>query len=159
MSVPKGYTGAYQGAEWLRRNLEIVGAPAPSAFGLKVADILGQVWQGLYHLSESALFSKKKTKDVPRTDWSHKRFVEVVVHDELATWDYDTLTRLVVECHVRSVRLAVSGASTGYLRLTFHDRREWEVPGEHRFVDNHPGVEQLCGWAKAAQARHEAEKA
>ena len=98
-----------------------------SEFGREVADILGQVWRGIYHLDHTKL----KLFD--------PRLAEVTIRGELATWDYTYLTDLVVLCHDRCVRLAISGARNGILRLRFWPRDRKSTDSICRF---HPTMEE-----------------
>ena len=102
----------YRGADWLANNLEAMKKPAPSPFGMLVADILGQVYGGIYHLSHTALFHV-------RTDWSHPHALQVVVSHSLANHDGSELLGLVLLCHDTGVRLAISARARGYLELRF----------------------------------------
>lgn len=100
----------YSGADWLEVSWQ---APL-SDLGREVADLLGQVWRGLYHLD----FRK-----VHRADWSNAERVSLVIGGDLSTWDFDLLTRLVVMCHDRCLRLEVCGCGPGLMRLSFFPRR------------------------------------
>jgi len=113
---------SYAGREWLRRNLDAIHTirsnnprikspgkpPQISPLGESVADLLGLVWRGLYHLDSRA---------IERTDWSDERRIAVRVSGELATWDYDELTQLVVVSHDMHLRLSIAprGKSTELL--------------------------------------------
>jgi hypothetical protein len=103
----------FSGADWLRSCGKEL-----SPFGVEVADILGQVYQGIYHLYSEVLHK--------RCEWSHNHWIEVVMHDSansgLSTFDFNNLTALVILCHDRCVRLTIQAASHNYLRLLFHKR-------------------------------------
>lgn len=102
----------YQGSGWLARQLDAMKRPAPSPLGLLVGDILGEVYQGIYHVPNTALFHE-------RTQWHNAHVVKVTVSGELANHDGPELTWLVLLAHAHGVRLAISGAAPGYLRLQF----------------------------------------
>src|SRR5688572_11573967 len=97
----------FSGADWLRscgREL--------SPFGVEVADILGQVYRGIYHVSSRVLHE--------RTDWRDPSRIEVVVSDSgMSTHDFNHLTALVILCHDRCVRFSIEGCARNWLRLVF----------------------------------------
>ena len=68
----------------------------PSGFGAKVADILGEVYSGIYHIDN---------EDLRAADFTHERFVAIALPGCLATYDADYLTRLVILCHDAAIRL------------------------------------------------------
>ena len=115
----------YPGADWLfRHGLKF------SPLGESVANILGQAWAGLYHL-ESEVNHK-------RCQWDNERTIEIVVGGPLSTFDSGKLTTLVFLCHEQSIRLEISGASSGYLRLRFHRRgRDGMVSQRHPTMEQH----------------------
>ena len=96
---PTKFVTCYAGSGWLSSRLTQWKKPAASAFGLLVADILGQVFQGIYHLEEDYL---------QETDWSDPRAIELCYYKELATVDFDTLTQLVVICADQLIRFSIS---------------------------------------------------
>ena len=114
----------YAGSNWLsRRGREL------SPLGVDVADILGQAWQGLYHI-ESAVTHK-------RCKWNDERAIEVVVGQLLSTFDSGVLTILVFLCHEKAIRLEISGACQGYLRLRFSQRKH----GAGSISERHPTMQ------------------
>lgn len=84
-----------------------------STLGEAVADILGQVQRGIYHNSD----------DTARVDWGNGRCITVPWSAPLSTFDYGTLTELVVLCHDRAIRLEIQPQSSKCVRLLFHQRR------------------------------------
>lgn len=101
------------GAEWLRKPM--------SPLGRTVADALGYVYRGLYHLPPGPL---------DRADWTNPSSISIIVpawNFELSTWDSDLLTRLVVVCSDMMLRLDLQGANGQYVRLVFHQR--WQREG------------------------------
>lgn len=108
----------YAGAEWLRQRGKEV-----SPFGALVADILGQVYRGIYHIE----------RDVMRTKWGDGIQVDMTtrVHN-LGTFASSELTELVVLCHDHGVVLDVMPRSAHTLRLLFTKR----VSG-HPTLDKH----------------------
>lgn len=103
----------YAGNEWLEPG---IGVKEISPLGKNVADLLGDVFAGIYHLDYNAL---------RKVDWSDKRCIQFVLgwHD-LSTFDCDELTRLVVLCHDRMLRMSIEASTHKYLKLTFHCRNK-----------------------------------
>lgn len=106
-------------SEWLRRqDVEV------SEFGAKVADLVGELFEGIYHIGAQAL----------KADWSRRGFVSVVVPDfHFSTYDSSLLTHLVILAHTRNIRAEIKAASPRYLRLQF-----MPVTRSGFFVDRHP---------------------
>lgn len=107
------------GSGWLRARLPYLakrGQPPPalSEFGARVADLLGELFDGLYHWDGAE-----------RTDWSREHVVEVTVakSSSLATYDFDHLTRLVFLAHRDCIRVEIEPASPKYLRVVFTPRK------------------------------------
>lgn len=91
--------GEYQGAEWLERHLSSARQTCElSPFARVVADLVGQTWRGIYHLPSGMI-----------QRWQGDR-VELFLHGELATFDSNELTELVILCHERCIRLAIRPA-------------------------------------------------
>jgi hypothetical protein len=103
---------AYAGSEWIISNV----CKEPSPLGIEVADLLGDVFAGIYHLNPKFLH---------RVDWSNKDWI-VYKHDwkSLSTVDYDELTRLVVLAHDRMIRVQISASTHHVLELMFHKRKQ-----------------------------------
>ncbi len=70
-----------------------------SPLGTKVADILGIVYHGLYHLP---------SKHLAKVEWDNDHFIQLNVQGTLATVDSNHLTWLVVFAHAASIRLDIS---------------------------------------------------
>ena len=68
----------------------------------------------------------------------HERFVEVRFRGELATFDGDEMTRLVVAAHRERVRASINARCRGVLTLYLHPRAS-----EGGVMVRHPGVERL----------------
>jgi hypothetical protein len=86
-----------------------------SPLGWEVAELLGELFYGIYHLDHKAL---------KRTDWSNNSFIEFSLGWQcLATFDIDGLTRLVFLAHHRGIRIEVQGSKANYLKLLFHKRK------------------------------------
>ena len=119
--------------EWLEKQLSYRDEEVKiSEFGKVVANILGHAWDGLHHCNPTMLFHK-------RTDWSSDHHIEVVIPNELATWDFNRLTELVILCHDQCVRLSVEGANIHYMRLRFHPRKRGKLLSISK---KHPTIEE-----------------
>jgi len=82
--------------------------------------------------------------------WWDKRIawgngIRVTTRRDLATFDGDELTRLVVAAHDECVRVEVSGAAPGYVYVTLHPRKGREGGSWSRHPDIWPGVENARG--------------
>ena len=116
-------------SKWLRRDHWRYGKEI-SPLGREVADILGQTWRGLYHLDGKA---------IERVDWSDPHCISINVRSpQLSTWDFNTLTVLVVLCHDRMIRMDVDGIGPRLTQLMFHQRKSREGDSSQK----HPTMEQ-----------------
>jgi hypothetical protein len=105
---------SYAGAAWLRKNLSYEKKPRTlSRFGEAVADLLGFVWAGLYHMPHET---------ITRADWSNERSIEIRIGDTLATWDFNELTRLVILSHDMGIRVQVGSCSNRTMSVFFSAR-------------------------------------
>jgi hypothetical protein len=108
----------YSGADWIEHSLKKELSP----IGREVADILGQAYLGIYHLERQTY----------KVDWSNKHHIEIVVYGSLNSYDDDILTRLIVLCYDRMIRLQIDARAPGYFRLMFHQRNTREGDIYHR---------------------------
>jgi len=99
----------YAGAEWLKRQLDY----DPSPLGCEVADFLGDVWLGLYHMEQSAIL---------KTWWNDPLCIKITVYGDLATVDFNKLTTLVVLAHDRMLRVNLCGCGPRYMKMLIHKR-------------------------------------
>lgn len=100
----------YAGADWL-----ISLGVEMSDLGVIVADVLGQVWRGIYHISGSVM-SKK-------VDWSNPHYISVVIRGGLCSYDGRDLTDLLILCYDNMLRLEINPRAPNYLELVFHRRK------------------------------------
>jgi hypothetical protein len=100
----------HSGADWMAKQNCF---KSPSALGIKVADILGQVYLGIYHIDNSVTNKK--------VDWGNKSEISVTISSELATFDSAELTFLIFCCIELNVSVQISGVFKGYLKLTFRE--------------------------------------
>lgn len=114
----------HAGAEWVAAR---IGAPL-SPLGVKVADLLGYLFAGVYHIDRAVL----------RADWSNPSWIVVILrYETLSTFDNSLLTRLVFLAHHLALRVEVTAAAPNLLRLTFHQRRR-----EGRIFERHPSLQE-----------------
>lgn len=117
----------YSGAEWLQRSLKV---ESLSPFTKRVADLVGQVFRGIYHLEEPH-----------QQDWGQERsesnIVNIYLSNELATYDSSELTELVILCHQQKIRLAIIPAVAVYERT---DDGEYDLNSflESKWADDLP---------------------
>jgi hypothetical protein len=126
----------YAGAEWLENQLKLEGKEI-SDFGREVADILGQAYAGIYHISKEVLHERVK--------WNDERYIRIVIYGDLETYDFDKLTRLVVLCFDRMVRLEIGAAARNYLSLAF-TKRDCRPPG--KYFDRLPYLEDCIAYIR-----------
>jgi len=102
----------YAGADWVKLSLKVKDM---SPLGESVADLLGCVFLGIYHLPSSSL---------RRVDWSNKEYIEYHLHwHGLATVDSRELTALVVLAHDRMLRIDITALAPHLLKLCFWQRK------------------------------------
>jgi hypothetical protein len=109
----------HKGAEWVQANVRILKGREMSPLGIQVADLLGYLFQGIYHL-----------KNLHKVAWDREHEIAVNIPCTLSTYDDLLLTRLVFLSHHMALRCDVQAASHGTLRLCFHPRKRgggfWE---------------------------------
>jgi hypothetical protein len=100
------------GADWIRRAYKV----EMSEFGIEVADLLDSLFAGIYHLESKAL---------KRVDWTSKHYVELAMPypRDVATYDFDLMTALVVASHDRCIRISISPHTFHSLKLFFSPRQ------------------------------------
>ena len=131
----------FAGAGWLSRQLDQPLTP----FTTKVANVLGQVHNGLYHI-DKAVFSRKM---LTSKQWHRQAFMSVTLFGQLATFDGDALTVLVLCCRKAGISVEIHGSFRGYTKLLFSNQsslaedvmgvsslgqltEHWEYPGQLR---------------------------
>ena len=107
-----------------------------SDLGKTVANNLGYVGYGIYNCPISH----------KRIDWTDDYFIGVTWNHSLSNWDFDNLTRLVLECHERLVRIDIEGRATRYIRMLFHQRKSRTGNMSERM----PTIEEMIERRKAA---------
>jgi hypothetical protein len=101
----------YSGADWIAAQGKDM-----SLLGRDVADLLGWLYKGLYHLPDDVLH---------KINWSDDHCVIVKIGREatLSTWDWNTLTLLVFLCHKMAIRCEILPCNMQKLTLHFHRRK------------------------------------
>lgn len=107
--------GKFAGAEWVKRSLK---DKPISDFGEQVANLLGDVFQGIYHIVDD-LHDAELNGGTPDFPYCEIR----LRHQTLSTWDFDLLTKFVVICHSRCIRMEIEGKPPKTLLLRFHKRQ------------------------------------
>lgn len=119
--------GSYAGSEWIQASLFFKRDLKMSQIGRDVADLLGELVYGIYHLDPRAL---------RRVDWTNPHHIEMVLPlHSLATADFDELTRLVFLAHHRAIRVEIQAATHRYFRLIFHQRERGIGTYRHLSLD------------------------
>jgi hypothetical protein len=100
----------YAGYEWIERSM----GKTLSPLGKNVADLLGEVFLGIYHLDHNAL---------SHVEWDDKDvIVYTLSYHPLCTVDSDELTKLVIRAHDRMLRLSLKSVAPNRIQLMFHQR-------------------------------------
>lgn len=121
----------YAGSGWVSASLRVEMSP----FGELVADILGAVYRGIYHMDGRAL---------RRVDWSANDYIRVAIRrGNLCTFDGGSLTELVILAHDAAVRMEVEPAGPYNIALRF-----WPRGREGGVWDRHPTIEEAIGRAR-----------
>lgn len=126
----------YAGGEWLKgQGVDV------SPFGVRVADLLGYIYRGLYHLDVEH-----------KANWNGVGHIEVKLDRDLSTFDSSQLTELVLLAHRMAIRIAIMPLSNRTIKLIFHERRrggEWwnNHPSIHEAIEK---FEKECGLPAAA---------
>jgi hypothetical protein len=113
----------YSGAGWIEHEMHHGDADFKiSPLGKAVADLLGELFQGIYHLDLGALH---------RVDWANDHHVSVSIGwKDWSTYDFNLLTKLVFLAHHMALRVELEPSRNQYVRLIFHQRKRtgngWE---------------------------------
>lgn len=120
----------YAGSEWIQ---SLRNAKPMSPLGVAVADLLGDVFLGIYHI---------ETAELRQVDWSNATWIEVPINSALCTVDFDHLTRLMVLAHDRMIRVDIQGLERGWLLLLFHQResRSGQMWARYPTLEDHAAL-------------------
>lgn len=123
----------YAGADWIESNIKHGGKwiGPMSEFGREVADLLGDLFLGIYHVNPAYLI---------KVDWSGSAFIELAVDQTFATFDYSNLTRFVFLCHDYGIRGQISPRSNRTMMFMFHPRERKN--GARNVSQWHPTLEE-----------------
>ena len=111
------------GSDWL---MAVKGKRAVSDLGRDVADLLGELFSGIYHIQDEVL----------KADFADPYCVDVLLHRSLSTYDFNHLTCLVFLAHHMALRVTIGAARNGILRLQFHRReRDGGTSKRHPTLD------------------------
>jgi hypothetical protein len=104
----------YSGSKWLERSCKVKCSP----LGRRVADILGYVWRGLYHLRDGS------PKHLAAINWADEHVIEAHLYTcGVGTFDGSEMTELVILCHALCIRLEINKSmKQGCLRFFFTQR-------------------------------------
>jgi hypothetical protein len=119
----------YSGKRWIQHQIDY----DMSDLGKNVADLLGDVFQGIYHLNWTSL---KKVK------WNDSYCIEFVYYGELTTVDFNNLTILTVLAHDQMIRVSLRGIGPGYIKMQFHQRKSREGSMSERYptIEDHINI-------------------
>lgn len=122
---PERAQSKYSGADWIKTAFK---NKVMSHFGEQVADLLGNMFLGIYHLNYSSL---------SKVEWDNPNHIEVNVYGGMGTYDDDKLTRLVLLAHDMCVRVEIQ-PNMKYLKLVFHPRqRDGGISIGHPTLEKH----------------------
>jgi len=117
----------YAGADWIQNSLKY--SEKMSVLGEDVANLLGELFRGIYHLNIKQLY---------KVDWKNPYCIEFLLGwKTLSTCDYDELTRLVFLAHHMAIRVEISPHAFNYLMLRFHRRNR-----DGNFAQRHPSLDE-----------------
>lgn len=135
--LDKGGAMHYAGAEWVKAAFKVELSP----LGADVANLLGRVFLGIYHLPGKAL---------ERVDWRNETFVEFIIDKDLSTFDFNELTAFVVYAHDEMIRISIVGCGSRYMKMIFHKRHKREGSVSERYPTIETHIEDLRRREKAA---------
>lgn len=102
-----------------------------SNLGIEVANLLDELYNGIYHIRHNAL---------AKVSWDNEIYISIIVEDaSFATYDFNRLTKLVVLCHDKCMRCEIHGKGPGYIELIFHKRkcRDGQIYERHPTIEDH----------------------
>ena len=120
----------YSGHEWIQKQIKY----DMSELGKASADLLGDVFKGIYHLSYTSLLKVK---------WDDNYCIEFSYYGDLTTVDFNHLTILVILAHDRMIRVNLTGIGPGYIRMQFHQREKREGSMSERYPTIETHIENI----------------
>lgn len=124
----------YAGSDWIKSAFKIEMSP----LGEEVADLLGDVFLGIYHLDIGQL---------SKTNWDNDTWIDFALGwHQLSTFDGNELTRLVILCHDRMIRCSIGAKNFHHIGLMFHKRkgREGSINERHPTIED--AIKQIRGY-------------
>lgn len=122
--TPIDYSTSHSGADWVIRTFRTPISP----LGAKVANLLGWVFAGIYHIPLTRLRA---------VEWSNNCYIQIRLSNDWSTFDSDNLTALVVAAHDLALRVTLSPCNPHYLELMFHERqREGSIYARHPTIED-----------------------
>lgn len=121
--------GKYSGSEWIQETIYAKGQTIQmSPLGRDVADLLGELFYGIYHISQKAL---------GKVDWNNEYWIEITIgYQGYSTTDFDNLTRLVFLAHHLAIRVSIEAAARQHIKLIFHRRERYgDYSRRHPFLE------------------------
>lgn len=118
-----------KGAEWMQKQLNYLKTPVQmSELGKSVADLLDELFYGIYHMDYKTLY---------KVNWNCDFYIKISIgNTDWATTDFDYLTRLVFLAHHRAIRVEMSAGNFTNIHLIFHQRsRKGSIPWKHPTLD------------------------
>lgn len=113
---------SYAGAGWVEATYKLELSP----FAREVADLLGDVWKGIYHLDD---------KQLKKVDWKATQYIRFLWRGTISTFDFCEMTDLVLAAHDRGIRVEVSAVAPGWLVFMFHPRGSTALCGMHPTIE------------------------
>jgi hypothetical protein len=116
----------FDNADWIRRNYKCEMSP----LGVEVANLLGDVYGGIYHLDFCPL---------GKVNWSDPFFIRFLLGRGESTFDGGEMTALVVLSHDRMIRIEINPCNFRYLELLFHKRksRDGDISQRMPTIEDH----------------------
>lgn len=121
---------SYAGADWIKGSLKKELSP----LGESVADLIGEWYRGIYHISIHTLY---------RVEWSDKNMISIALPGDFSTFDFNDLTRLVFLAHWFAIRVEIEPCNFRFLKFRFTQRRREGV-----IFELHPTLDQAVSMFK-----------
>lgn len=99
-----------------------------SPLGEKVADILGELYYGIYHLEDNPL---------KKVEWENNHHITISINKHLSSYDNSELTRLVFLCHHMHIRVEIMPCNFSHITLMFHNRVD-DIEDMYKY---HPNID------------------
>lgn len=104
----------YAGADWVSKSWSYPRVTSISDLGIRVSNVLGQTFQGIYHIQRDfSLF---------KPNWAADDLIQVRLYSYLSTFDSPCLTLLYLCCEAAHITVQIAGRAKGYLLLNFTDK-------------------------------------